>query len=471
MVNCVEVVLIDEQIVTGLKRRDKGAFELFWNNYYHRVYPICAFILGHGPDAVDMTVDILVDFVEKHADNLSTPRALFSFLRQMAVRRSIRMRDKRDKVTCLERDSQLGLEDETTPEQEAEMNQLMPLLSQCLEHMTPKTQMTLRMKYANKISNEEIGRVLGGSKSYIGRVLNNGRETLRKCIEKKAAEANLAVSAAHLWGSGLKPAFNLSAVDTLLSHRPHMDEGICTEMGKMVAASAHLQDAELAAWSEAHSAACAECRRAALVLQAVDSGSSAPESNIRNLKEPVLSRDRLRSIVPLAIAASISAVLLGFWLTRLSPEVPTQSDGLTVKGGGDVLHAAVRRGAAEFALHPLDELMTDDKIGLFYSTKQNGYLAVFSRDNGGEPSLIFPTSGTLSAKISAGHQVPLSDGAVVSPGTGCEWLAAVFSDGPLLLSEIAGELRSADTRESSAECGLKVVVPGARTIHILPVKR
>jgi DNA-directed RNA polymerase specialized sigma24 family protein len=92
----------DETIVAGLKIHDKKALEHFWRNYHDRIYSICVVILGKGPDALDMTVDILVDFMEKSVSSLSSPNAMFSFLRQMAVRRSIRYRDRRNKIACLE---------------------------------------------------------------------------------------------------------------------------------------------------------------------------------------------------------------------------------------------------------------------------------------------------------------------------------------------------------------------------------
>ena len=174
----------DIAIVAGLKDRDKTAIEWFWRDYYDRIYPICAFILGHGPDAVDMTVDVLVDFIEKYAGNLSNPKALFIFLRQMAVRRSLRLRDRQHRTTPFESDVDVG--NEATPEEKAELNLLMPYLNYCIEKMTPKAQAALRLKYTRKISNEQIGHLIGGSKSYIGRLLTNAREALRKCIEKTA---------------------------------------------------------------------------------------------------------------------------------------------------------------------------------------------------------------------------------------------------------------------------------------------
>ena len=462
--------MADENIMAGLRRRDKGAFEEFWNRYYHRIYPICAVILGSGPDAVDMTVDILVDFVEKHADKLTTPRALYAFLRQMAVRRSIRLRDKRDKVTAIERDSQVGREDESTPEEEAELNQLMPLLAECLDRMTPKAQATLRMKYSNKISNEEIGRMVGGSKSYIGRVLKTAREALRKCIEKKAADASLSVAGTRRDRMpGAKPSISLHTVDALLAKRPRIDEGECTEIHRMALASVTVEDAALLEWADAHLVECYECRRAALAIQ---SSAAQPRDAVGRDRRFRQGDGLARKLVPLAAAASISALLSIFWMWNFGPEKrpPSEAD-LVIKGGGDALYAAVRRGASKFALRPLDTLLTGDELGLFYSTEKEGCLAVFSRDAAGETDLLYPLDGSTSKRVVKGVKVPLSDGARVSDGTGCEWIVAVFSDEPIPLDNIAAAVKAGRVDSTSDSCGLRITVAQARSVRVLPVKR
>ena len=48
----------DETLVAGLKAREGQAQEIFWRRYWEVTYPIAAHILGHGPDAVDVAVEI-----------------------------------------------------------------------------------------------------------------------------------------------------------------------------------------------------------------------------------------------------------------------------------------------------------------------------------------------------------------------------------------------------------------------------
>ncbi len=173
----------DVILVAGLRARDSKAIEAFWQDYFEELYPICAYILGDGPDALDTTVDLMVDFVDTRVQRLSKPEALYSYLRLMAVRRSIRFRDRRYKTVALDEANQEG--SDSSPEEKVSAHLLMPILEKCLETLSPKAQKTLRLKYKKKISNEKIGRHLGGSKQYIGRLINSSLKALRLCIESK----------------------------------------------------------------------------------------------------------------------------------------------------------------------------------------------------------------------------------------------------------------------------------------------
>ena len=170
-------------LLAGLRARDTAVIEVFWLEYFEKLYPICAYILGDGPDALDATVDILADFVEVHSLRLSKPEALYAYLRLMCIRRGLRLRERRQK-TVTSHDVDLFPSD-SGEERIVTMRLLMPILETCLETMTPKAQQALRLKYGKQISNERIGRYLGGSKQYIGRLIRDALKALRDCIERK----------------------------------------------------------------------------------------------------------------------------------------------------------------------------------------------------------------------------------------------------------------------------------------------
>ena len=171
----------DMSLVAGLKNREAAAQEVFWQRYWDKLYPISAHILGSGPDAVDVLVDLLVEFMDERAETLTTPEALYAYLRMTTVRRAIRYRDRRGKQTMLS--EQLTEESERTPEELASLSILMPRLDECLESLSPKAQQTLRLKFGTEITNERIGALVGGTKQYIGRLIGRSLETLRGCID------------------------------------------------------------------------------------------------------------------------------------------------------------------------------------------------------------------------------------------------------------------------------------------------
>jgi RNA polymerase sigma factor (sigma-70 family) len=182
----------DATLASGLMARDDAVIEIFWRVYFEKLYPICAYILGDGPDALDATVDLMVDFIESHVDRLAKPESLYSYLRLMAVRRSLRLRDRRQKTIEFKEGDHAGVN--SSMEEVVWAGQLMPLLDECLGSVTLKAQKALRLKYGNKISNEQIGRHIGGSKQYIGRLIRDALKALRLCIEHKGTNEDPAQS-------------------------------------------------------------------------------------------------------------------------------------------------------------------------------------------------------------------------------------------------------------------------------------
>ena len=178
----------DAILAAGLKARDDAAMEFFWREYFKKLYPICAHILGDGPDALDTTVDLMVDFIETNVYRLSKPSALYSYLRLTAVRRSVRIRDRRGKTEALNANEHVS--QTSSAEEHVWTGELMPLLEQCQGAVTKKAQTALRLKYGNDMPNEQIGRCLGGSKQYIGRLIRDSLKALRHCIEHKWKRAH-----------------------------------------------------------------------------------------------------------------------------------------------------------------------------------------------------------------------------------------------------------------------------------------
>ena len=173
----------DEVDLALLKAENPDAQKAFWLAHWERTYAICARILGHGADAADVATDVIDDFLFRYVGGLSHQRAIRSYVRLMATRRSLRRRKQRDRQDELGGD-ELGAEPSRTAEDMAGVALLRPQLGRCLEQLTPKAQQVLNLRFGSEMTNERIGQLVGGSKQYIGRLIRQSTEKLRECLDQ-----------------------------------------------------------------------------------------------------------------------------------------------------------------------------------------------------------------------------------------------------------------------------------------------
>ena len=182
------VVGMDEnRMLEGLRQRDATCQQAFWEKYWTRVFAICARILGKGTDSTDLAVDLLTEFIDRRVHNVEKAGAMGGYLRLMAVRRALDLKRyrARTQTLCYE----ISDTSVISPEDQAVLTNLMPRLDLCLPNLTDKAQQTLRLKYMEQWSNEQIGTIVGGSRQYIGRLLKQSLDFLRLCIEKGVENA------------------------------------------------------------------------------------------------------------------------------------------------------------------------------------------------------------------------------------------------------------------------------------------
>jgi hypothetical protein len=350
------------------------------------------------------------------------------------------------------------------------LNLLKPFLAECLKKLNPKTQAALRLKFSKKISNEQIGYLVGGSKSYIGRLLNKGLKALRKCIENRVRKSAQGSTREERWSSVPTPTVNLSSIEKLLAQCGQWANHGCEASEQMMSALKNAEDIDAREWAVAHLARCEECRETLFLLQALSHISEVPKpislEKVRQKRAKTIPWKTIAAAVALVLGA---AVLFG-WIHKRQ-EHPYPGEGLSIKGSADTLHVAVQRGSYASIVKPLDQLMTEDKLGFFYSAEEAGYLAIFSRDSSGNVALLYPAGDVSSASILKGHKVPLTDGAIVGEGVGCEWLIAVFSEKAMNIDILKQTLAKAENMDDADACRLDVMIPQARSVRVFPVKR
>lgn len=193
---------LDEAELALLKARDPGAQARFFRAHIGRVEGLCARVLGAGADAQEIATDVLGDFLFQYVDGVESPRAVSTYLKLMATRRSLRWVKNRGRNDEVSDDGAsgavIGLADATGAQvaggrgehaidqaidQAIWAQQMMPRLDGCLEHLTPKAREVLKLRFSTELTNESIGEIVGGSKQYIGRLIKESTEKLRKCLD------------------------------------------------------------------------------------------------------------------------------------------------------------------------------------------------------------------------------------------------------------------------------------------------
>jgi RNA polymerase sigma factor (sigma-70 family) len=183
------VDLIDDAELARLKARDRQAQARFYNNFRERVQAVCQRVLGSGPDAADVATDVIGDFLFQYVDGVESPRAVTTYLKLMATRRSLRWlrRGERSEEVADDTPADGEARPDHANDQAIWVGQMAPRLSGCLEHLTPKAREVLKLRFSTDLTNEAIGDIVGGSKQYIGRLLKESTEKLKLCLEKQGA--------------------------------------------------------------------------------------------------------------------------------------------------------------------------------------------------------------------------------------------------------------------------------------------
>jgi len=179
--------VLDEAELALLKARDSQAQTRFFRAHRGRVEGLCARVLGQGADAAEIATDVLGDFLFRYVDGVESPRAVSTYLKLMATRRSLRWVRTRGRHDEVDGDDgppiALVKEREPALDQAIWARQMMPRLDGCLEVLTPKAREVLKLRFSTELTNESIGDIVGGSKQYIGRLIKESTEKLRKCLD------------------------------------------------------------------------------------------------------------------------------------------------------------------------------------------------------------------------------------------------------------------------------------------------
>lgn len=193
-----------------------------------------------------------------------------------------------------------------------------------------------------------------------------------------------------------------------------------------VAGEATAEEAEA---FEVHLAECLSCREDLASFRSIDAG--ARPARALSLHRPVWA------VAAAAFVLCVLAVGLWFGLRDRDRDV---SEGFRIKGPYQV-KVAVQRGDESFTASAESVFKSGDVLGFFYTAPEDRYLVILFSDELGQITRVFP-AGPL-VQMPAGVERPLPDGAVLEPGSGCEWIVAFFCKEPVEVNVLNDLLRRA----------------------------
>lgn len=180
-------------LIEQLRRQNPSAQRLFWQRHWNDIYPICKKILGETADATDIASAVLSDFMMRHVQQIKHPEATTSYVRLIAIRRAVRLKERRGHESAKhERVDLAGVEDTDQPsaEDKALVSTLQPHVERCLGQLGNQAQQVLRLRFHNDMSNQRIAQLKGVSKQYIGRLVTKSLVAMRRCLQRKAVQGS-----------------------------------------------------------------------------------------------------------------------------------------------------------------------------------------------------------------------------------------------------------------------------------------
>jgi len=175
---------------------------------------------------------------------------------------------------------------------------------------------------------------------------------------------------------------------------------------------------------ESHISGCDSCKAALREFEAVAELWATPAVNEASLLTRLrswLSPPRLLAPAALAAAALLAVVL-----------IPAGEEEAPLRAKGSFrLHVAVERNGHAFRLQDGVRLETGDRLGFFYNAARGGFLTILYGEADGDFVRLYPALAGQSAAVEVGSEVRVPDGALISPGQGCEWVVSLFTETPL----------------------------------------
>lgn len=179
------VVPVDEATwVNRAKEGDQAAFEAIFQHYERQIYGFIYRMMGNPDDANDLTQECFIR-AYRALPQTSNDLNVSAWLHRIASNACLDVLRRRKRIRWLPWESHKhepllhgrALDD---PERNAISNETQVIVQRVLAQMSPRNRMALILREYEGMSCEDIGEIMGLSRSAVKSVLFRGREEFRR---------------------------------------------------------------------------------------------------------------------------------------------------------------------------------------------------------------------------------------------------------------------------------------------------
>lgn len=170
--------------VSQAKAGDQAAFEAIVQRYERPIYGFVYRMMGNADDAADLTQECFIR-AYRNLGKTNNDLNVSAWLHRIASNACLDVLRRRQRIRWLPWDNtrhepMLGSVDSDSPDQYVMNSEVSTLVQHTLSRMSPRNRAALIMREYEGMSCDDIGDVLGISRSAVKSVLFRGREEFRK---------------------------------------------------------------------------------------------------------------------------------------------------------------------------------------------------------------------------------------------------------------------------------------------------
>lgn len=180
--------------VSRARAGDQAAFEAIFQRYERQIYSFTYRMMGDADDAYDLTQDCFVR-AYRNLEKTNGDLNVSAWLHRIASNACLDVLRRRKRIRWLPWDNDkhenlLPSHITDDPEQTAVATEIRQDVQIILNQMTPRNRLALLLREFEGLSTEEIGEVMGLSRSAVKSVLFRAREEFRKLYTASYGEAH-----------------------------------------------------------------------------------------------------------------------------------------------------------------------------------------------------------------------------------------------------------------------------------------